>query len=139
MDRYGTTKLMEVLFVRELVSRLSASSTSAPAAVTVTLVNPGMCVSAVGRNANVFTQSIIWFIRLLLARSTEVGARTLVYGACAGPSSHGEMMSDGENQRVEAWIYSDMGKKAQLKLFEQTMKILEQRKPGIGASVGLSG
>jgi hypothetical protein len=47
------------------------------------------------------------------------------------------MMSDGSNQKVEAWIYTDMGKKAQVKVFEQTMKILEQRKPGIGAAAGL--
>lgn len=101
------------------------------------MVNPGLCMSELDRNANPVVHTIIWVIRLILARSTEVGARTLVYGACAGPDSHGEFMSDGKNQQVEAWIYSDAGKRAQVKVFEQTMQILEERKPGIAAQVGL--
>ena len=80
---------------------------------------------------------MLYVMRVLLGRSTEVGSRTLVYGACAGPDSHGEYMSDGKNQEIEGWIYSDMGKKAQTKAFEQTMRALEARKPGIGADVGL--
>jgi hypothetical protein len=73
----------------------------------------------------------------IIGRTTEVGSRTLVLGAFAGPTSHGEYMSDGKNQDVESWIYTDMGKGAQKKVFEQTMKVLELRKPGIGHAVGL--
>lgn len=127
---------MEILFVRELVSRMDAQRTSPPP-VTITVVNPGMCKSDIDRNGNPFARAILWFIRLFLARTTEVGSRTLVHGANPGPESHGEFMSDGKIQEVERWIYSDMGKKAQVKLFEQTMKILESRKPGIGAEIGL--
>lgn len=46
-------------------------------------------------------------------------------------------MSDGKNEEVEKWIYSDTGKKAQVKVFEQTMEVLEARRPGIGADSGL--
>lgn len=46
-------------------------------------------------------------------------------------------MSDGMNQEVEEWILSDMGKRVQKKVFDQTMKVLETRKPGVGAEVGL--
>jgi retinol dehydrogenase 12 len=123
--------------VRELVSRLNSKSASPPP-VTITMVNPGMCSTSIDRHVNPLFQAIMFIIRLILARSTEVGSRTLVYGACAGPASHGEMMSDGKNQRVEAWIYSEAGKRAQVKVFEQTMRILEQRSPGIGGAVGLS-
>jgi hypothetical protein len=35
------------------------------------------------------------------------------------------------------WIYTGLGKKAQVKTFEQTIKVMETRKPGIGASAGL--
>jgi hypothetical protein len=132
VSSYSISKLIEVLFVRELVSRLGT-----PSPVTITLVNPGMCNSDIDRNGHPIARFVMYFVRLLLARSTEVGARTLVYGACAGPESHGQMMSDGKNQDVERWIYSPMGKKAQVKVFEQTMSILEQRRPGIGAAVGL--
>ncbi len=67
-------------------------------------------------------------MRTIIGRSTEVGSRTLVYGACAGPESHGAFMSDGKNQEVEAWIYSETGKKVQKKVFEQTMRVLEGRR-----------
>lgn len=75
--------------------------------------------------------------QFLLARSTEKGSRTLMAGVTAGPDSNGEFMSDGKNQEVEAWIYTPAGKKIQAKVFDQTMEILEERAPGIGASVGL--
>lgn len=73
----------------------------------------------------------------MIGRTTEVGSRTLVLGAAAGPTSHGEYLSDGENQAVESWIYTDVGKAVQRKVFEQTMKVLELRKPGVGHAVGL--
>jgi len=76
-------------------------------------------------------------MRRILDRTTEVGSRTFVIGASAPPSSHGEYMADGKNQEVESWILTDLGKKAQVKAFEQTMKVMEMRSPGIGASVGL--
>ena len=126
---------MEVLFVRELVSRMDSKT---PPAVTITLVNPSMCVSSIGRNGSAFAQAAASIVMFVVARSAAVGARTYVYGANPGPQSHGMFMSDGKNQDVEAWIYSEMGKKAQAKVFEQTMRILEQRKPGVGRGVGLS-
>lgn len=60
-----------------------------------------------------------------------------MYNASAGPESHGEYTSDSEIQKVEEWIYSDMGKRAQKKVFEQTMKVLETRKPGLGKEVSV--
>ncbi|KIX96641.1 uncharacterized protein Z520_07907 [Fonsecaea multimorphosa CBS 102226] len=140
LARYPVSKLIDILFVRELVLRLQErdkSSTETAPPVTITLVNPGFCVSDLDRNMILPARILMYVVRMLLGRSTEVGSRTLVYGASAGPGSHGEFMSDGKNQEVEKWIYSDLGKKAQVKVFEQTMRVLEARKPGIGAEVGL--
>lgn len=131
MDRYNISKLLEILFIRELCSRLHDES------VVITLINPGMCKSDLDRSINFVLRSFLWGFRMALARTTEVGSRTLVTGACAGPESHGQFMSDSVNQDVEAWILTETGKKAQLKLFEQTIKILEQRKPGISKDAGL--
>jgi retinol dehydrogenase 12 len=136
MDRYSISKLLEVLFVRELANRLQRAREEA-AAVVINTVNPGMCHSDVDRGMTPAFQRIMYIVRLLLARSTEVGSRTLVYGACAGPQSHGEYMSDGKNEEVEQWIYSNYGKRAQAMVFEQTMKVLEARQPGIGAAIGI--
>jgi len=127
LDRYNVSKLMEVLFVRELVARLNESQPSPPPVI-ITLVNPGLCRSALDRDMSPVLRWVGFVMRALIGRSTEVGSRTLVYGACAGPESHGEFMSDGKNQEVEAWIYSDTGKKVQKKVFEQTMKVLDGRR-----------
>ena len=122
--------------MRELVSRLeSTGSTNAP--VTIDLVNPGLCKSDITRNMQGGFQIVVSILILLLGRSSEQGSRTLVHGASAGLQSHGQYLSDAQNQEVEKWIYGDVGKKAQKKVFEQTMKILESRKPGIGKAVGL--
>lgn len=102
-------------------------------------MNPSLCVSTLAtRNDTSFSTRIIGAIAYkIIGRTTEVGSRTLVLGASADPTSHGEYMSDGQNQDVESWTYTDMGNKVQKKVFEQTLKVLELRKPGVGQVVGL--
>ena len=100
-------------------------------------MNPGLCCSGLDRTAGYGLQSILFVLRCLFARSAEVGSRTLVHGACAGSKSHGRFMSDGKNQDVEKWIDEDVGKRAQKKVFEETMRILEARNPGTAKAIGL--
>ncbi|KAJ6150019.1 short-chain dehydrogenase/reductase [Penicillium samsonianum] len=129
--RYQVTKLMEVLFTRELVARLGASTR-----VIVNIVNPGLCTSNLERNSGE-APVVMRLVRRLLDRTTEVGSRTLVLGASAPASSHGEFQSDGVNQDVEAWTDTEVGQRAQKKVFEQTLRILEVRRPGIACEAGL--
>ncbi|KAJ9618363.1 hypothetical protein, variant [Exophiala oligosperma] len=140
-DRYNVSKLLEVLFIREFVSRLSHSQPSSQPPVVITLVNPGLCRSSLDRDQHFLVRMTTDVLRFIVGRATEVGSRTLVHGACAGPESHGMFMSDGKNQDVEPWIYTDQGKKVQKKVFEQTMKVLDERrfkgsKPDWGFDVG---
>jgi NAD(P)-dependent dehydrogenase (short-subunit alcohol dehydrogenase family) len=139
--RYQVTKLLEVLLTRELVARLDAAGAvprSTPPVI-INMVNPGLCKSNLGVNKD-NSQSLPLLARLgrrLLDRTTEVGSRTLVLAASAPTSSHGEFQSDGKQQDVEAWIYSDVGRRVQEKVWEQTVRILETRKPGILKEAGL--
>jgi retinol dehydrogenase-12 len=139
-NSYSITKLMEVLILRELVECLSTTKFAHDPPVLMTLVNPGLCKSEIGRGNNKpkLGQKILWtMLRLVLERPTEIGGRVMVIAADGGVESHGMYQSDGKNQAVESWILSEMGEKVQKKVFEQTMRILETRRPGIGASVGL--
>lgn len=122
---------MEVLFTRELVARLGDSTR-----VIVNLVNPGLCTSNLERNSGK-PPAVARLLRRILDRTTEVGGRTLVLAASAPATSHGEFQSDGANQNVEAWIYTEVGQRAQKKVFEQTLQILEARKPGIAREAAL--
>ncbi|RAL13357.1 uncharacterized protein BO97DRAFT_423564 [Aspergillus homomorphus CBS 101889] len=121
--RYRATGLIGVLFTRELVLRLEAKRMDTPGAPpVVTNMAPPLIVRAVQRT---------------LMRTAEVSGRTLVLAASAPESSHGEFQSDGANQDVERWIYTETGKRAQKKVFEQTLSIVEERRPGISHEAGL--
>jgi retinol dehydrogenase-12 len=125
-----------VLLTREIVQRLPAPKPGEAPPVIINIVNPGLCSSNLDRSGT--KQPLgIRVMRWILDRTTEVGGRTLVLAASAPASSHGEFQSDGKNQDVEGWIYTDLGKKVQRKVWEQTVRILETRRPGIVKDAGL--
>jgi retinol dehydrogenase-12 len=77
--RYPETKLLNVQFVRGLTARLPSSTP-----IVVTSVNPGFCHSELVRNMKGIVRVVVTIIQALLARSTEIGSRTLVWAALAG-------------------------------------------------------
>ncbi|KAH8704875.1 hypothetical protein BGW36DRAFT_366338 [Talaromyces proteolyticus] len=122
-ERYGTSKLLEILAVREIAPRIANSG------VIINLVNPGLCHSALARHSGWG----LWLLKQVFARSTEVGSRTLMAGATAGQDSHGAFMSDGHvaNDELSAFVRSDEGLQAQKKVWRELGEILEQIYPGI--------
>jgi NAD(P)-dependent dehydrogenase (short-subunit alcohol dehydrogenase family) len=138
--RYQVSKLLEVLLVRELVARLKSaagkSGNNERPPVIINLVNPGLCTSTLGLG-DTKPSLLIRLLRRILDRTTEVGARTYVLAASAPATSHGEFQSDGGHQEVEAWIHTDMGRRVQRKVWEQTVRVLEMRKPGVLEGAGL--
>lgn len=126
-ERYPTSKLMELLLVRELAGRVAGKG------VVINMVNPGLCHSRLARDYGWG----FWLFKLLFARSTEVGSRTLLAGASAGVSSHGSYMSDGviaENS-LSGFVRSDDGAVAQRKVWGQIRTLLEDISPGCFAVV----
>lgn len=122
-NRYATSKLMEILLLREMVTRMSGSG------VIINMVNPGLCHSKLAREIGWG----FWMFKQLVARSTEVGSRTLVAGASAGRSSHGMYMTDGRvaDEALSDFVRSSEGKQAQEKLWREIAGILEGIHPGI--------
>ncbi|KAJ6538535.1 hypothetical protein DFH09DRAFT_1398387 [Mycena vulgaris] len=122
MQRYGDSKLLVSMWVRELAKRTDAS-------VVVNDVCPGM----VGTNLN---NEQPWWIRgimtVLLAvrgRSTEVGARSLINAVSAGPETHGKTLGD-----FAVWsnpfLLTEQGKIMEKKLWEETLAAVEEIAPG---------
>lgn len=92
--RYGVTKLLEVLAVRELASIITLSDKPR---VIVNCLTPGSCHSDFGRERSSWFKSALFAVaQFFISRTTEVGSRTLVAGAEAGEESHGEYMADGK-------------------------------------------
>lgn len=122
--RYQTSKLLEVLAVRELAPRF------AEAGVILNMVNPSFCHSELLREVDKWYVALFkWF----LARSTEEGGRTLVAAAATGTESHGAYMNNGvtDNGSLSEFVRSEEGKKAEKKVWGELAEILEGIQPGI--------
>ncbi|KAL9000010.1 MAG: hypothetical protein Q9169_001255 [Polycauliona sp. 2 TL-2023] len=107
--RYAVTKLMEILIVRELAARIDQSTKPN---VIVNCLTPGLCHSDFGRNSKGMDLLIFKTAKFFLARTTEVGSRTLVAAASAGEESHGKYMADSKVSHPE-------GEKTQRRLWEE--------------------
>lgn len=86
-SRYFVSKLLEVLYARELAAHTSRSGKSE---VVINLINPGLCHSELARDAGWG----LYIMKLLLARTTEHGSRTLVHAAQGGAETHGQYLSN---------------------------------------------
>lgn len=126
-ERYPVSKLLEVLGVREMAPRLKDSG------LTVNMLNPGLCHSELARDSG----WVLWLLKLVMARSTEVGSRTLVASAAAGEESHGAYMSDAEvaNEALGGFMETEGASKAQKKIWRELGEILEDIQPGIMKSI----
>lgn len=77
MTGYGTTKLCNILFTRELARRISGTG------VTANCLHPGFVATRFGDNAGGALRAGIAVAKRLFALSPEEGAQTMVYLASA--------------------------------------------------------
>lgn len=122
-DRYPESKLLEVLVVRALAPKLEQSG------VVLNMLNPGLCHSELSRNGPWYLE----IVKFLLARSTEVGSRTLVAAAAAGRESHGKYMSDGkvDEAALSKFVGSEEGRETAGRVWEELVQILEGVEEGV--------
>jgi retinol dehydrogenase-12 len=131
-DRYNVSKLLEILAIRELAPAMTASGK--PPVVLNTLT-PGLCHSELMRDA-VFPLNIIaWVGKLLLARTTEMGSRCLVWAAGAGPETHGEYMADCKPHPPSRWVRGEKGQITQRRFYEELLAYLEAVEPGVTGNI----
>ncbi|KAI0035832.1 short-chain dehydrogenase [Vararia minispora EC-137] len=119
-SRYFVTKLLIVLFTRELAARLP------PSKAIINTVNPGLCHSGILRDVSgglplkVFVQ--------IMARTTEVGGRLIVWAAIADrhreEALHGKYISDMEIREESELAISKDGYAMQRKLWGDIVDVL---------------
>jgi NAD(P)-dependent dehydrogenase (short-subunit alcohol dehydrogenase family) len=126
-ERYPTSKLLEVLVVRHIAPKLEGSG------VILNMLNPGLCHSELTRDKN-FGMKVLKFV---FARTTEVGSRTLVAAAAAGPESHGKYMTDAQvdDGALSAFATSPDGKEASEKVWKELSEILESIQPSVTSNI----
>lgn len=78
---------------------------------------------------------IIKLAKSLMARTTEVGGGILVHSAAAGPSSHGQYLSECTVTQPSRFVRSEEGTRVQNRVHEELMSILEHIRPGITKNI----
>ena len=59
----------------------------------INIVNPGLCKTELSRNVGPLLQAAFTAVKFLIARTAEMGSRTLLHAAFAEPESHGKYLS----------------------------------------------
>lgn len=78
---------------------------------------------------------VLTIAKALIARTTEVGGRTLVHSAAAGGESHGQYMSECKVKEPSTFVRSEEGTIAQKRVHKELMDILESIQPGITQNI----
>ncbi|OJD12493.1 hypothetical protein AJ78_06919 [Emergomyces pasteurianus Ep9510] len=132
-ERYPTSKLLQLLAIRELASRTASSSPS----VVINLVSPGLNRTSLTRETTGLEAIVLVAIQAIFAWEPEVGSRILVHATMAGKESHGVLLDKCEikNNILAPWIETDEGKKVQRKVWSELEKKLEAIQPGILSEV----
>lgn len=131
-DRYNTSKLLVVLVARELAKSMDERGNNH---IVLNTLNPGFCRSALFRH---LPFPVNWFINLGLfvaGRTNEMGSRTLVAAAAAGPESHGRYMDSCVVWKESLFVTSEEGVQAQKRVYTELMAILEGIEPGITKNI----
>ncbi|KAL3423280.1 Retinol dehydrogenase 11 [Phlyctema vagabunda] len=128
-DRYPASKLLQVFAFREIITRSAKKSPR----VVINMLNPGLCKTELARNATGLVHVQMVIFKALVARSAEVGSRTLVHAATIGVESHGRYMSDCDVNKntLSSFVTSMEGKRAQEKFWDELVRKLEKIEPEI--------
>ncbi|KAH8902365.1 NAD(P)-binding protein [Coniochaeta sp. PMI_546] len=126
--RYEHTKLLQLYIFRELAALLPYSKTG----VVINYLSPGLCNTGLDRHASLRARLWVRALNLLLGRTPEMGSRTLLHVAVAGPESHGKYCADCgvKEQYVPEWVYNDTGKDIQERLWKEVSGMLNDIEPG---------
>ncbi|KAH8652436.1 short-chain dehydrogenase [Xylariales sp. PMI_506] len=130
--RYDDSKLLEVLFARELARGMTESQKTP---VILNTVNPALCRSTLFRDVPWPLSWVIPISLLLIGRTSEVGSRNLLAAAGAGPESHGKYISDCKIFTESRFVRSEEGAKVQKRVYDELLGILERVEPGISTNI----
>ncbi|KAI6781211.1 retinol dehydrogenase 12 [Emericellopsis cladophorae] len=129
-DRYSVSKLLEVMLV-ESFSEAMKQGPNADKPVIINSVNPGLCYSDLGRDLKGFAGYFFSALKAFMARTTEVGSRTLVHAAASGKESDGQYLSECRVTKPDAFVRSKEGQDTTKRLHAELITILEQIQPGV--------
>jgi len=133
--RYMDSKLLECLYIRQLAPAMTDSQQGrqGKAKVILNCTSPGFCHSELAsRGGQTMGMTVM---KAVLARTTEVGSRTLVGSVVAGDESHGQYLCDCVPRPMSNFVLSEEGDRASRKIYDEVNAKLEKISPGILANI----
>ncbi|KAK7757016.1 hypothetical protein SLS62_001032 [Diatrype stigma] len=120
IERYNTSKLLGVLWTRELASGWTPSPWSST-------LNPGIVASSLHRSDP--TPGLGVMLKLL-AWSPEMGGHTLTNAVAYHAEHQGAYLSEQRVTSPSPFVLSEDGNKAQKKLWDETLTVFAKEAPG---------
>ncbi|KAL2152507.1 hypothetical protein VTH82DRAFT_5691 [Thermothelomyces myriococcoides] len=133
-ERYMTTKLLDILIMRELAAQLDAAN-AGTSPVVVNAANPGLCKSSLFRNVFLIGQFFLAIVTFVIGHTSEQGARALLAAATGGRETHGKYVDCGKVDDPSPFVMSKKGEVAQKRVWDELMEILDGIEPGVSANV----
>ncbi|KAJ7650004.1 hypothetical protein FB45DRAFT_6922 [Roridomyces roridus] len=120
--RYFLTQLFIILFTRELARRRVSAAPIAMA------VNPGYCTTNLDSEfkAKPIQRYMTRAADHLIARTAEMGSRTIIHAAASSELHDGGYLANGRLERESDFARSEEGRKLQERLWDETMFLLCQ-------------
>ncbi|KAF8213732.1 hypothetical protein K438DRAFT_1957084 [Mycena galopus ATCC 62051] len=113
-DRYAVSKLFNLYFAREIAALPQAQG------VVVNVVDPGMCVSDIGRDRKL-GRFVKWLYHTV-AWPISKGAINIIY-AVLMPTPPGAFISAGEIRSPPAWTCKKDGLQLQKKVWDEMVEV----------------
>ncbi|EJT97355.1 NADP-binding protein [Dacryopinax primogenitus] len=129
-ERYGLSKLLIILFLRELSQKVSNDK------VVINTVCPGMIKTQLVRSIPWWFVPAMWIWQATSANPIERGAGCYIDAvANVGKESHGQWY-----QKMKQTPYADVvtgpeGKDIQKRIWDETLRQLEKVSPGVGGNI----
>ncbi|KAJ6551763.1 short-chain dehydrogenase [Mycena capillaripes] len=124
-QRYFVSKVLIILFARELARRIDPK-----VGPTIVTVDPGYCSTSLYQQPapTLFGRVILRVNNFLLARTPEMGSRTIIHAAVSGKSGdiHGEYMNTLRVERPSDFVMSAGGAAVQQRLWDEVVETLQQ-------------
>ncbi|RDW56706.1 hypothetical protein BP6252_14027 [Coleophoma cylindrospora] len=127
-NRYAVSKLMQLYAVRHLAATRPVIETG----VVINYLNPGLTKTELSRDTGLVSRVMVGIMRATLARTAEIGSRTLLHAAVVGKEGHGKYISecDIKEYKIPSWVTDDSGTHMQTLVWERISKKLNTIQPG---------
>ncbi|KAI0425448.1 short-chain dehydrogenase/reductase SDR [Xylaria sp. FL1042] len=116
-ERYNTSKLLNVLWMRELSARVSKLKLN----VVINTVNPGFCASSLHRADPQASKAVN-----LLAWTAAQGGHCLTDAVMLHAEDHGAYISEQTVKPASSFVLSPKGRETQTKIWNETVEVLNK-------------